>query len=164
MDFSPISAALSVLPFDWLIIALTFFLITIATMLIGPHYGTTLSLSLPISTFLFQQVQHTFILDQIAKQFATPAPQIAIFLIILTLVCVCMYRILSNLFSPSAYPIQAILTGLATTITLVVFFVQPPLFDIPWWHFGAYVQKIFGESYRFWWLLGSYVAFAFARE
>ena len=161
MDFSPVSAFVTAVPFDWLIIGLTFFLITVATMILGPHYGTALSLSLPISAFLFSLMGHTTPLSEIAAQFASPVARIVMFAIILVIVCVCIYRIVSSLFSPSAYPLQALVIGFETTVSLTVFFVQQPLADLPWWHFGPQVQAIFGNAFALWWLLAAYVGFDF---
>ena len=65
--------------------------------------------------------------------------------------------------SESGRPLQAALGGIAAAaIIIVVWMGMPVLNDL--WNFGTQVQSIFGEAYRFWWLIGSYAALAFVRR
>ena len=66
-------------------------------------------------------------------------------------------------FSNGLAPLQALITGIASAIVLVVIWLQVPGLEAVW-AFGSQVQAVFGEAYRFWWLAGSYIALAVVRN
>ncbi|MBI4090795.1 MAG: hypothetical protein HY422_02120, partial [Candidatus Komeilibacteria bacterium] len=59
--------------------------------------------------------------------------------------------------------IQAAIAGVAAAGVVVTMWVAtPPLQSL--WQFGPQVQEIFGETYRFFWLISAFAALAFVRS
>jgi len=71
-------------------------------------------------------------------------------------------RTFSDYGETGGQPLQAVFAGIAVTALVVLAWIQIPALDAVW-HFGDQVQAAFAESYRFWWLIVSLAALAFAK-
>ena len=162
MDFSAWGSTFSALPMDWIIIAILIALIALDTLRSGTARAAALMLSLPAALFLTGVLPKAALIGPASAQFTAPLAQVAIFVIIFGALYIVAHRTIFS-YSEGAPVIQAIITGLAATIVLVVVFLQVSALQ-SLWSFGPQVQAVFGEAYRFWWLLLSYAALAFVRS
>ena len=122
-----------------------------------------LAFALPLATILSQSITGSKFLGPVTAQFSSPLLQAALFLIILIALFILVNRITSRFGEGSSQPIQALLSGLAVAAIGAVIWTQVPALDSIW-HFGQTTQLIFGEAYRFWWLIVAYIALAFVRN
>jgi hypothetical protein len=162
MDIHSIVGMFAGIPLDWLIAGTALVVMVLGTMLRGTIYPTALSLSLPVALILFNAASHTAFMGGIARQFSTPIEQVVLFAILTVIVFICMYRICTT-FDHSSPPLVALVASLATVIIVIVFWIQiTPLEFL--WRPGAQMQSLFGDQYAFFWLIGAYLALAFARS
>lgn len=159
MDFGGAYSAFSQIPLDWLIIAVLFIVIAADALRGGTNRAAALALSFPVSYVLFQMIAHTFLLDMFIGQFSATIEQAVVFAILETIVFVCVHQML---FSYDRYSslISATVAGLAAVIVVLVIWMQMPLLQSIW-HFDGQIQAVFGASYAFFWIVGSYLALAF---
>ena len=101
-------------------------------------------------------------MGSIASQLSTPLIAALLHGILLVIIFICMYRITDTYGADSSHPIQAVFSGVAVAVIAVVVWLQIPALESVW-HFGPQIQAVFGDAYRFWWLLISFIALAFAR-
>lgn len=162
MDVSSLSSIVTHWPMDWIFIFAFAVITALDAMRTGPARATALVLSLPASLLVMQQLPQAFILGGLFAQFTAPVAQLVIFAAIAVFLYIATHRLIFT-FSNSLGPIQALLTGLAAAAVLIVVWLQVPGLNAVW-DFGDQVQTVFGEAYRFWWLVVSYVALAAVRN
>jgi hypothetical protein len=159
MDIGSSLNALESIPVDWIIIGVFFLLVAADALRAGSAHAIALSVSLPISLFIFQAVPQTAFFGAIAAQFNQPVEQAVLFLIVEAVLFVCVNQMLFS-FERYTSLLSSAVSGFAATVVLLVIWVQiPALLSV--WHFDPQVRAIFSESYRFFWLLASYLALAF---
>ncbi len=163
MNLDSITAIYNSIPTDWMIIGALAIFAAFDCLRSGARRICTLVLALPPTVLLIESLPRTAILGSIVGQFATPLLGAVLFFIILVAVYILIHRIGLSWGSESGQTIQAALAGVAVMVIVVTFWIQIPALD-SLWHFGAQVHAIFGEAYRFWWLIGSYAALAFVRS
>ncbi len=147
---------------DWIFIFAFAVITALDAMRTGPARATALVLSLPASLLVMQQLPQAFFLGGLFAQFTSPLAQLAIFGAIAVLLYIATHRLIFT-FSNGIGPIQALMVGFASTAVLLIVWFQVPALD-GLWHFGNQVQTVFGEAYRFWWLVGSYITLAAVRS
>ena len=153
----------SYVPTDWIIIVVLAIFIAFDALRSGFGRVTALALSLPATLFLAGSLSQARILSGVAGQFSTPLLKAVLFGIVFAAAYLLVRRMAPSYATGSGEVIQALLAGVAGTITLVVvWLLVPELQSI--WHFGSQVQAVFGEAYRFWWIVGSYAVLGFARS
>ncbi len=162
MDFTAWGALLTNWPTDWILIGAFAAVAAFDAMRSGPTRAAALALSLPAALLLLQQLPKALLVGPLSVQLGTPFAQAGIFAAAVVIMYIATHRLISN-FSNGLPPIQALLTGLATAIVLVVVWLQVPALGSIW-HFGPQAQAVFGVAYHFWWLLGSYAALAAVRS
>jgi len=151
------------IPTDWLIIGSFALLSALDAVRAGSRRVCLLALALPATVILVDSLPDAAILGSIAAQFSTPILGAVFFFLVLVIVYIIIGRIGLAWGGEAGQTIQAALSGVAIAALAVTFWIQVPVLDSIW-HFGPQVQDIFGESYRFFWLLGSYAALAFVRN
>ena len=149
-------------PTDWILIGAFAVFAALDAMRTGPARATALVLSLPASLLVMGQFPEAFLLGPVFAQFTAPVAQAAIFGAISVFLYIATYRLIFT-FSNGTGPIQSLIVGLAAAAVLLIVWLQVPGLDALW-HFGSQVQTVFGEAYRFWWLVGSYVVLAAVRN
>jgi len=162
MDLSSISSLFTHWPTDWILIGAFAVFAALDAMRTGPARAAALSLSLPVALLLLQELPKAFLVGSASTQLASSLAQVGVFVALAVVMYFVVYRIIFA-FSNGLGPIQALLAGLAAAIVLVVVWLQVPALDSVW-HFGDQVQAVFGTAYRFWWLIGSYIALAAVRN
>lgn len=128
----------------------------------GTTKATALTLSLPIALLLYQYTTQAALIAPFAARITTPSLSVALYAAILFVVFLAFYRITDGRASDSAYPVQAMAATVAGVIMFsIVWQLIPMATDL--WNFGPMLQNIFGEAYRFWWLLVALFALAVSR-
>lgn len=163
MNLDAIINIFSSIPTDWMIVGVFALLASLEAVSSGSRRICLLALSLPTTVLLINSLHDSAVLGNIAGQFSTPMLGTILFFVALVI----MYAIISKIGiawgGEAGQSLQAALAGVAITALAVVFWIQVPALD-PIWHFGTQVQGIFGENYRFFWLIGSYASLAFVRN
>ena len=163
MNVDSLISLYNAVPTDWMIIGAVAIFAAFDTLRSGARRTCTFAFALPVTYVLIGSVPQTVVLGGIAGQFSTPLLQAILFFIILAVIYVTVSRIGLSWGGEAGQTIQAALAGVAGTALLVVFWLQIPALSTLY-HFGADAQNIFGESYRFFWIIGSYAALAFVRN
>jgi len=150
------------IPLDWVVIIVFALIMSADALRGGPSRATALALALPLTLLVASALPDARLLGSIASQLNTPLIAALLHGILLVIVFICMYRITDTYGADSSHPIQAVFSGIAVAVIAVVVWLQIPALDSVW-HFGPQIQAIFGDVYRFWWLLIGFIALAFAR-
>lgn len=161
MDVEAVKGIFSTLPVDVVASVLFATFITVASLRLGASFAISLSLSLIVSNVLFAALPSAFMIGGMVSG-ASPMTAAALyggFVVLLTFV---MYRMTSTLSDDSARPLFAIATGLATTVVVLTMWHITPLATL--WHFNPMIQGIFGDTYRLFWLLLSFITYAFVKS
>jgi hypothetical protein len=149
-------------PTDYILILAALAFIALDALWNGPARASAVALALPFTFFILDAIPHTYLLVGISSQFSTPVLQTVLFAIILVPLYFLIHRIL-GFYADSSGPLDALIVGAASTAILLVFWMDVPALQTIW-HFGVPITNVFGEAYRLWWLLGSFVALAFVRS
>ena len=162
MDFATWIQLASSWPIDWVFICAAIVLIALDALRSGSARAASLALALPASFFIFNAIPQSFFLGPLIAAWTAPFVQVCIFFALLTLIFFATYR---TIFSSSdgGRVIQSLTVGIAAVAALLVVWLQIPALD-SLWHFGDHVQAVFAPAYRFWWLVGVFLALAFARS
>jgi hypothetical protein len=163
MNIEAITGIFSSIPTDWLILGIFALFASFDAVHSGARRICMLALSLPATVLLINSLPDSAVLGSIAGQFSTPVLGAVLFFIVLVIMYVIVGSIGIASGGEAGQTLQAALAGVALSALVVTFWIQIPALDSIW-HFGTQVQDIFGESYRFFWLLGSYAAIAFIRN
>ncbi len=159
MDFAGAYSAISQVPVDWLVSGLIFIIVSADALRCGSIRAGAIAISLPLATFLYPMLSLTIGLSAITGHFQSQLAQDISFLVLEAILFACVHQMLYS-FDRSASFLLAMLCGLAATIVVLVVWAQSPILESIW-HLSPPLQTVFGQSYRFLWLLGSYLALAF---
>lgn len=162
MDWGAFSTISSHWPTDWITIGAFAAFVALDSLRNGPARAASVALALPATLLLVGALPQALFLASFSLQFETPVGQLIIFAIVFGLLFFAIHRVVFN-FSESRGPLQALMAGLAAAVILVVVWLQVPALQSVW-DFGPQVEAVFGETYRFWWLVASYVALVFTRS
>ena len=149
------------LPVDWIIIGVLVIVIAFDAIRSGSARAATLALTAPLTLLLFGALSHAAIAGPVVAQFSAVSAQMLLFGAVFVVTFLFMSRIVDS-FSGNGGVLQGLLAGIAGTVVLLVISLQVPALQTLW-HFGPQVQLIFGEAYRFWWLLVAFAVLAFVR-
>ena len=163
MDATALSSVFANWPTNWIILGFIAVVIAAECLRAGTNRAVSLAHALPLAFLILSALPSAALLGGVLEKAQTPMVQAIILLVLVALAYILTYRILGFYSDSSGQPLQSLLTGVATTAILVVLWLQVPgLTSL--WHFGDQVQAVFGEAYRFWWLLGSYITLAAVRS
>jgi hypothetical protein len=163
MDFPTSTVALfSGWPVEWPIFGLIAALLSLESFSSGSTRTSSISIAFPLTFIIFQWLPNTFLLSTIMLQLTTPAALSAVFGIIFIGMYFVIHRLLFAFGSGGGDVPQSLISGFATTVILIVFWIQTPgLKEL--WSFNSQVQLVFNESVRVWWLAGAFAALAYTR-
>lgn len=162
MNMASINVFFSHIPTDWIIIVILAILIAFDAMRAGTDRACAFALSLPATLFIAAELSSAGFLSGFAAQFTSPVLQAALFGVVFVLTYFLVHRMSVQRARSGGQVVQALMAGIAaTTVLVVVWLIVPELQSV--WHFGPQVQAVFGELYRFWWIIVSYAALAFIR-
>lgn len=163
MDLAAASNFFSYIPLDWIIAAIIVILLAFDSIRSGPRRAIALSIAFPIVFLLTASFSNAKFLASISAQLTSPLLQSALFGAILIAVYLFLRRIYSGYERSRGALSQSIVSATAAAAIALVFWIQMPALQSIW-HFGPQIQAVFGEAYKFWWLIGSYIALAFVRR
>jgi hypothetical protein len=159
MNTAAFTSALSHFSADWLLIGAVALAMVLYSLWRSSTPAVTIALCAPLTLILSEALPHAQILGPVSQQFGTNSA--ILFLAVFVVLFLLVYRITAS-FSEGGGVLEALLAGLSSTAILALVWIQVPALQ-SLWHFGPQIQNIFGETYRFWWLLVAYAALAFAR-
>ena len=151
------------MPTGWVIIAVLGVIIAFDSFRSGAARAAAISLALPAAMLLHDMLSQAIFAGPFVAQNSSSAMQIGIFIILAVGMFVLANRMIGVSYGMGGSFIASILAALATVaIILVVWLSVPTLSSL--YDFGAQINAIFAEPFRFWWLLISYALIAFARS
>lgn len=163
MEVDALAALLQGIPYDWLVFGGVTLLIALDSLRSGIGRASSIALSLPIAGILYELLSKTVGISSITALTASPAAQAGTFAVVALASYLLVRRIaLEYIESGVGEPIQALLAGCAATVVIIVVWLHVPVLE-PIWHLSDKVHALFSESYRLIWLVGAYLALAFAR-
>ena len=162
MNIASLPTSFAHVSMDWVIVAVLVILISLDAIRSGSARAATLAISAPLTLVLFNALSHAAIAGPVAAQFSGVSAQMLLFGVVFVVTFLMINRIVDS-FSGTGGVVQAVIAGIAGTAVLLAVWVQVPGLQ-SLWHFGPQVQMIFSESYRFWWLLASYIGLAAIRS
>ena len=161
MDIDAMTSFASTIPIDWIILGALAILFSIDALRAGPAKISALALALPSAMLISGLLPGAAFLGSIVSQFSTPFLQGALFLAIAAGLYILVRRMDAS-YGGEGQPFQALLAGCAGTAILMVVWLQIPALTALW-AFGSDIVGVFGTTYAFWWLIGSYAALAAVR-
>ncbi len=159
MNFGGAFSALSQIPIDWMIVGIFFVVVAADALRSGSFRAAAIAISFPLSALLYQMIPQTALLSAVFAQFPKAFEQALLFVILEVIIFVCLHQMLRS-FDASTSLLSAGVSGLAATVAVLVVWTDLPILQ-SLWHFDAGIVAIFGASYRFFWLIGAYLALAF---
>lgn len=162
MDASGILDVFRSMPIDWLIVVIVMLVSAIDSAWAGASRSIAFALGFPLALFLYAAAAQAFLLSSALDQVTTPIAQAIAFGCILAASWFATYRLFSVFDAPLSFP-MAFLTGISlAVITVVYLLATAPLQSLV--HLSPSIHMVFGDVYRFWWLVLSYFALAFVRS
>ena len=163
MNVEAATQALSSVPIDWIVIGAIALVGALASLRGGARHVSILALALPIALLLFSALQQAYVLAPILLRSSTPVVQA----VALVLLSAAMYWAVSKIgvdyAGESGKPLKAALAGVALAIIVIVLWIATPALS-GLWHFSSQTSQLFGDSYRFWWLIAAYATLAYIRR
>ena len=129
----------------------------------GMGRAAALAVALPLTLVLHSFLKTAVVLGSVSALSGSSMVQAGVFAVLLALSYFMVRRMgLDFLNGGTGQPIQAILVGVAAAAILAIVWLQVPVLSqiLP---FSGQTKAILAEQFRFWWLLGAYLALAFAR-
>lgn len=161
MDLSSLTHSITSFSTDWIALILLAGLFTFDALRGGSSRVAAISLALPLGALIFALLPHTAFVSTIVTS-GSPYILAGIYVALVVALFLLLYR-LTDTVNDSHGPLQALMSGVAAMIILVVVWQMVPALNALW-NVSPYLQGIFGEAYRAFWLLGAYAALAFARS
>jgi len=149
-------------PTDWIVIAVVMFIVALESFRAGTTRGTTVALSLPLTLYLFDSLQKSYLLGDMLAKISVPFGQAIVFVVLLAATYFFISRIISS-FDVGGGMVPALACAVSTTIILLVIWAQSSALT-ELWHLSPAIQAAFGEIYRFFWTLFALGLLAFARS
>ncbi len=150
------------LPTDWIIIGSFVLILLVDALRVGSGRISTLAIAALISLLVLDTVPSSAFFGSVASQLSTPVLQAVFFGVVYILTYILVRRIFMDYGELHGQPLQAIFAAIAVTALIVVVWLQVPALTAVW-AFGDQVRAVFSESFRFWWILLSLAALAFAK-
>jgi len=164
MHLQNVLAFIANIPADWIVFVIVLLALSIDVLRAGSGRITTLAISLPVSSLLFDLLPNAYFVGPVVRSLLTPVAEGALFAVLFTLLSFLIYRIIrAQGKDPGPLIILSFLSGLVGTVIITVVWVQTPALN----HLFApsvQFQAIFGSGYAFFWLVGSYLLLAFVRS
>lgn len=160
MDLSSVFGVFADVATDWILLLVLGALTAFDAYRSGTGRACAIVLALPSALLLFELLPTAVIAGALASV-STPVFDGFLFLILAG----GMYLLVRRMdvsYGTGSF-IQAVIGGAAVMAAIAVVWLEVPALDSVW-HFGEEVRAVFSESYRLWWLAGSFLAVAFVRS
>lgn len=146
---------------DWIVFCLLVVVASVDTWRSGSSRAAALAAALPLASILFTLMPQAFILGGIVAK-ASPITNAVIFTVLAVVSFLACYRIVGPFSADEGSIPRALITGIATTIVVVVFALQIPALHSAW-QLSSSFASAFGSSFRWWWIVGSFLVLAYIR-
>ncbi|HWO07221.1 MAG TPA: hypothetical protein VNM40_01400 [Candidatus Paceibacterota bacterium] len=157
-----LSGVFDAVPIDWLVLGGITVVVALDVLRAGLGRAIAISIALPLAAFLFTLVDETVVLGSLDALSGATA-QAGLFAVLAVALFFLVSRMgLDYVDGGMGEPVQALLAGGATAAIFASIWLQMPILS-EWWSLSDQVQAIFAPAFRFWWIVGSYAALAFAR-
>ena len=163
MNFGSILAAVTSGPTDWFIIGAVLVIVIIDALRSGANRASALAFAFPMTLVLVGTIPHAFLIGGLSQHLSTPLLQMALFVVLLVIVFLLSLRILFFLDGGTGSPLVALIASVAAVAIILTIWLQVPALEVIY-KFGPQVRTIFGEAYRFWWMLGALLGLAAVRS
>lgn len=163
MDLATTSlASFSSWPLDWVIVIVIVFALALETYRAGMGKAAALSIALPLTHVSLLWLPAAAGIGGFVQQLSTPIAQVGIFLTVLSMLFVFIYRMFFAYDAGSKSIVQSAISAIATTAIIVLFWALAPGLNtlLP---LSAPFAMLASESYRVYVLVVSYLALAIAR-
>lgn len=152
---------LSHIPVDWFIAFAVFALAAFDGYRSGAARASAAAIALPLAVFLANMAYSTFALGAALAALHASAYPAAIIGILFVALFLIIGRMVEPAFGAGGI-ISALLGGAGgMAVVLPLLAATPALAAL--FHFSVALQSVFGDAYRLYWIIGGYVALAFAR-
>lgn len=161
MNVHSIGTTFAHLPMDWIIIGLFLVAFCLDALRSGVKRAAAAALAAPLALLIFEQSESTVFISSFVHPSDASIMQAGIFAALFVGLFFLISKMLAVGFSSGAFPLAAILSGIAATALIVLVWLQIPAL-IALWPFSPWIRSIFGEAYRSWWIIGAYLLLAFS--
>ncbi len=149
-------------PIDWPLFGLAASLFALESYSFGSTRSSSVAIAFPLAFLAMLWLPTAFLFNMVMPQLIEPVPQSALFALVFIGFYFLVHRVIFAYGSGSSDILRSLISGVATAIIIIVFWIQTPgLRDL--WQFGPQIQMVFGESLRVWWLTGVFAALAYTR-
>jgi hypothetical protein len=148
---------------DWILVFALFAFIAFDVLRSGSSRAIALSIAIPLSGLLAQSIAGAAVAGGLASQFTTPLLKTSLLVALTFASFLLVLRMMDRYNDDDGRPVQSLAAGIAVTAIIVSVWTQNPQWGTIW-QFGDAVQHLFGEAYRFWWLIGGYAVLALVRR
>lgn len=162
MELGNLTNFFGAVPADWIIIGIFVVICLFDAIRSGSGRIATIGLAITLAVPLSGALSKAAFLGALSGQFNTPVLQAALFGATLVVLYFILRRIFIDYGETGGQPIQAMFAAVAVTALIATAWVQTDVLSSVW-NFGPQVKNVFGEAYRFWWLIGSFAALAFSK-
>lgn len=162
MDFDALTGAFAAVPTDWIILGSITLVAAFDIVRSGARRVCVAALALPVSLLIFATAKDAMVIGGFVAQLSTPLMQAALIGGLFVVAFALIGRLGLSWGDDYGQAISAALGGVAFAVLVATFWVATPVLD-SLWIFGPQIQQVFGESYRFFWLLGGYGTLAYIR-
>lgn len=161
-SFQQASSLFSHWPTDWIILGAVATLLTLDALRSGAGREIAIAFAAPLAMLLLGFLPKAALLGAFRSSLSNGITQASVFFTLFSLIVFFVNRIVF-FFTGSGGVVSGLIAGIAATAVLTTVWLQIPALQ-GLYHFGPQVQAIFGEAYRFWWLLVAYAGLAFVRS
>lgn len=157
-----IATSISHISIDWFIFAALVVALTIDALRSGSGRTAAITLSLPAAAVFFEGLTKTAIIGPLFAAAASPLAQSIIFIVLVIGLYFIINRMMPHYDDISSSPLLGVLSGAAAAVAIIATWVHLPFLSAVW-QFGPPLEHVFGDPFRLWWILASFLALAFVR-
>ncbi len=162
MDLTAVQGVFNAFPIHWFFLGGFFVVLVLDSLRKGTARATALALALPFAGFLTTLIPQTAFLKDVTFVSQGYGPLTVFGTLFLVSYFLFRRMGIEHFESGIGEPIQSLMASLAASVVLILVWVHTPALS-GFWTLGEPFSSLFAESYRLFWLLGSYLALAFAR-
>ena len=151
------------LPFitpDWLILGGLVALVGIDSLRSGSRRAAALALAVPIAVLLHTLIGSAWGIGELVAP--REAMGTAIVFVVLAFLLYLAFTRFTDSYDGGSF-LHAFLVGVATAAVIIVSWLSVPSL-LEFWQPNAVITALFGETYRFWWLLAGLATLSFVRK
>ena len=161
MDLSSVTSFFTNISIDWIFLVSVALLAFLDAMRSSTARAAALGLSFPLTYIIAQAAPAAQLIGDVQKQFSSSLAHGLFAAIILIVFFLLLYRITDSFAADGGF-LQSLAGAIGLAIMIGVFWPLIPAFTAlheP----SVQILQVFGEAYRFWWILVGLAALSFSR-